>query len=81
MIGQLSSGALKLIFPDFHLDEFKMLQTIATGLYGRIRLCQHKNGKYYAMKVNEEKHIQTSRQTYRRLNRQRYGHKDKWAKG
>ena len=37
---------------NWELKDFTMKETLGTGTFGRVRLCQHKtDGGYYAMKV------------------------------
>lgn len=45
------------------MEDFKQMQTLGTGTFGKVVLCQHKNNqKYYAMKIMEKANIMRTRQ-------------------
>lgn len=45
------------------MEDFKQMQTLGTGTFGKVVLCQHKNNqKYYAMKIMEKANIIRTRQ-------------------
>ena len=38
-------------YPELKLADLELDATLGTGSFGRVRLCKHKDGKHYALKI------------------------------
>ena len=56
-------------YPELKLADLKLDATLGTGSFGRVRLCKHKDGKHYALKILKKTEVLYLKQVQQGLRR------------